>query len=232
MRVSGAGTSRPSRTRLQWPPYRQSFGTLVVVSLLVASPAAAADGDESGLFVDGNVGVGFSSARYRYEGMTLGGFGAPVRPLTLETTVSSIAVSVGATPAFAFSRVWALGVGFDALVLPAVGRTTGLGASTISSVATVSASLVGLVRPTRTFEVSVAGGWSSASAGGDTEDIGAADNVFTFEHLAGPRGALRAGWVTTSGFGVGASATFASLTGTHTTYRPVTLAVLATFATW
>jgi hypothetical protein len=159
-------------------------------------------------------------------------FDQPSFPLVFDVGLSGAALALTIVPAYALAPSFALGLGLDATILPAIERHGPLGESSVDGALCTSASAVAIIRPAPVgFEAQYFLGFANASVFGGTHDIGSNENIYRHEPARGPRTALRFGYVFENGMGVATTASFASLRGEHSTYTPLTIVVQGTVNT-
>jgi hypothetical protein len=203
----------------------------VLAVLTVCGTVRAEPEPLDGFFVDLALGMGYSSGSYSYEGMS-NPFDQPSFPLRFDVGLSGAALALTIVPAYALAPSFALGLGLDATILPAMERHGPLGESNVEGALLASASAVAIIRPAPVgFEAQYFLGFQNASVFGSTNEIGSAENIYEHEPARGPRTALRFGYVFENGFGVATTGSFASLRGDHSTYTPLTVVVQGTLNT-
>lgn len=85
-------------------------------------------------------------------------------------------------------------------------------------------------RPGKTLDLRLGLEWTTAHFSGGNDAIGADDNVFEVETPKGVGALLSLGCCSEPGWGIAAEMHAARLTSDHTTFIPLTFALMATFA--
>jgi hypothetical protein len=154
-----------------------------------AARAQSARRDDAGLWAFGALSAGVGAGSYRFTGLSLF---APRRELRLEAEMHPAPVTLSGAFGYHFTRYTALGVMGDVTGLQA---NTRLAETTIGAGYLVSLGLSGELRfmPEGAFAVWQLG-FARAGFSGDTEDLGAADNIVTLDTLTGYVEGVRVGW--------------------------------------
>jgi hypothetical protein len=87
-----------------------------------------------------------------------------------------------------------------------------------------------VLRPGQTLDLRLGLEWTTARFTGGQDDIGADDNVFELETPKGVGALLALGCCNERGLGIAAEMHAARLTSEHTTFIPITFALMATLA--
>ena len=195
--------------------------------------ACAADASRGTLSFDAALGLGWTAGSYEFEHESAPFDGSSPQRLRFEAGLDGPAVALTMTPAYAIDSRLSLGVVVDATVFPALEQHGRMGESSIGGALLYGGAAALIVRPEPVgFESVLSFGVQRASLYGSTNDIGSPENVYEHEPALGPRAALRSGYVWKSGFGVATTASFAWLSGEHSSYRPLVVLIQAGLSSW
>jgi hypothetical protein len=187
---------------------------------LLARPAHAQ------LWGEGRAGTGISSGHYEFE--------QSYRRLAGDEAVAhdeggplGIPIMLGAAGGYALSSTVALGIAGRIELTPYLEAIQPRYATlSMHLLAGVGPMLV--LRPGKSLDLRLATQWVGGRFTGSSQDIGAEDNVFSFESVSGPGGYLSLGCCAEPGFGIAAEVHVARLTGSSSLFVPVTTTLVAT----
>jgi hypothetical protein len=210
------------------------WANAVVAPGLVFAGLLAAGRAQAEPWLEAQAGVALLSGHYSWERTSAD----RSRILLDEGGPIGIAPGIDLTAGYGFNREVAMGLRGHVELAPYTTPIDTSGGQVSGQVlASVGPALA--VRPGRSLEVGISVDYTVARLTGSENDMGQVPPLFdtppygwTLEDVRGVSGSLWLGCCGRSGFGVAMVGRAARLTGTCTTYIPISFAIAATYSTW
>ena len=176
-------------------------------------------------------GAGYASGTYAFAGTSVPGYGVPVQPLTLESTVGGADVAAALQPGWWLtSRVEvALELGCNAQLEGSHGGLSGtringtLGWRGVALLDVQASERPGL-------HVQAGGGYAGTKFLSETQEFGSWDNIVEPRSVRGWTGMVGVGYDLGASFGLVLRGSYARLSNDDSRYRPVSAVLMADFA--
>jgi len=213
---------------------KRSFAVLCALGLGCAGrPARALEArpgpDRSGLYFRARAGVGYTSGRYEFTGLSATGF-PPEHELTLATTLHGPEVGVHVAGGFGVLRGVALALEGGLIAFPVFAKNR-VGQTSISGGFLAELGPLVDVYPwldeASHLELGVT--YARASFFGSTNDLGSADNIVELEPVSGVMIRGGAGYDFSASFGLTVRGSFGFFSGEHSEYKPGAVLVEAAY---
>jgi hypothetical protein len=208
--------------------WRRARATWVakVVGVLATVGAAPAHGEP---WIEGRAGAGLVSGPWQFEKAYVDASSVPQIALD-EGAPLGVPILLEGMGGYAVSPTVAFGVVAHVEYAPYAESVHARYAS-LNGQMLASAGPLLVLRPGKALDLRLGLEWVAGRFVGSTQDIGAVDNVFEFEDVSGPGALFSLGCCAERGFGIASELRVARLTSEHTTFLPITFALMATIAT-
>jgi len=204
-----------------------SCALLSTAVVLLLSAGAAAE-ERSGPTLRLSPGVGFASGAYQFKGLSVPGYGVPVRTLEMDSRL------IGPTVSAAAELGWWISPSFAVLAevgasLQLGGSNGGLSGTKINMPVGWQALLVADKYLSDAVHLQIGGGYARTSFMYETQEFGSYDNIVDPSAVSGPAFVLGGGYDFSNSFGLVTRLGYAHLSNADSYYHPVTLSLLASF---
>ena len=182
-------------------------------------------------WLEGRGGLGVTSGHFEFEKEYFDSQTGQAAIAHDEGGPFGITIALGAVAGWGVNELAALGLTGRLELAPYI-EDVNPRYSTVSSHLLAAVGSTFAFRPAHSFELRATPEWVFARFMGETQLIGADDNVYEHENVSGPGLGFALGYVSSPGWGFSAGTNLAVLSSEHTKLTLLTFTLIATWSSW